>query len=319
MKNTFKHLRDSFDTKLPSAERDRLRSEFHTFMDRHPIAAAPRLIPSPYAFARFGAVYAVIVLILATTPVLYAAERSYPNDFLYSIKTDVLEAAFVGVASLTSDEAEADANTSIVSRRLIEAETLIARDAMEPEDALQLKTRIEASVRKIHAHVEQATQKGQLEEAFETGSELENALEAHEYILDVLTENEESNTMNSDELLQSIEGLGDHTENIADNVEEKLNKESETETDLYFSGIADETRIEIESLIKAVTAAKTANGDLVDDAGMFLKLAEAFRSEALLDRAEGRGGPALSNMRRAHESASQGLILMRSGNSLEQE
>lgn len=118
---------------MTDAEKSAMRARLSSAMSMGP-SVAPS--PSPYMrfFApRMFAATALALLLIVTTGTAYAAEGSLPGGIFYPVKTGVLEPLTVALAPTTA--AKAEANATIATKRVQEAQTLAAKGALTVEAA----------------------------------------------------------------------------------------------------------------------------------------------------------------------------------------
>lgn len=295
MHNLFKSFKRALTPTLSAEERMHMRKAFHEYMDAH----APR--PSPYATAfRLSGLYAIVAILVVSGPLLYAAERSLPNDVLYSLKTKVVEPTVIAVVSF-SDSAEIEAHTAIVGRRLSEAERLAVQKELTAENAVLLQDGVERSVRKAHASVEAFRLNGNLEDALDAVSELENVLEAHGDALKTIASRDTSPS--DDELIKSVESFGEETEDIGEDLEEGLAKD--LDVNAYVAEISEDTEETIAEFKEQLRAHEVVAPDVAE----LVENAEEAYAEGVVHQEAGESDEALSDIRDALKSAKRGTIL----------
>lgn len=121
---------------------------------------------------------AIIILLAGGTS--FAAEKSLPGDALYPVKVHVNEEVR-GWATL-SEEAKANWDAALASRRLNEAEQLAAESRLNAETRAQLEANFQAHSDRVQARIEKFEDK-KADRAAEIISNFETSLNAHEQIL----------------------------------------------------------------------------------------------------------------------------------------
>lgn len=128
------HLQhESEKFRMTDAEKSAMRARLLSVMGTGS-SAAPA--PSPYMWffaPRMLVTSALAFLLVVTTGTTYAAGDSLPGGVLYPVKTAVLEPLAVALAPTTA--AKAEANATIATRRVQEAQTLAAKGALTAETA----------------------------------------------------------------------------------------------------------------------------------------------------------------------------------------
>lgn len=183
---------------LSESERVRMRNELSLFMTEHP-ARAPISVRMREAVQSYssvfeyisvsytrplGAAFALVLVVGIGTS--YAAESAMPGDALYAVKVGLNEK--LAGALVVSETARADWNTELITRRLAEAETLVAAGALTPVAQAELQTHITTAARDFDASVVALKKSGKDEsKAVAAQSKLEASFEAHEGLLATLS------------------------------------------------------------------------------------------------------------------------------------
>lgn len=311
MNDPLQKLGDHIRKDVSQKEREQMRSEFFAYTKSHPPVVA---IPSP--FMRYSAAYAFGLLVLVTGPVVYAAEQSLPNDFLYPLKVEVLEPIVVSTFSFTKEGA-ADAKTALVGRRFTEAQELIVNDRLDDETSTNLRNRIAHEVAAIQTYIEETETGGNLSEALEVGSELETVLEGHGQVLTVLSEGTETQVDDAsvDQLVDLVEEEGADTEEVSEGIEDVLSAAASIETNEYLVQVSEEAFDTLEEVRRDVElfSKEYPNGEVVTEAQAFLVQAEDAYSAARSSEEAGVFGSALSEFRDALQAADHARILIQIG------
>jgi hypothetical protein len=138
MTNLHTHLqKETQNMRLTDAEKSAMRARLAQMMV--PVAHMP--VQSPYSWMlapRSIALAAVAFLLVVSTGTTYAAEGSLPGQVLYPVKTQVIEPLTVALAPTAA--AKAEANASIATTRVQEAQTLAADGSLTPAVAQEIST-----------------------------------------------------------------------------------------------------------------------------------------------------------------------------------
>ena len=113
---------------------------------------------------------------------VYAAESSLPGEALYSVKLSVNET--VRGWFTVSETGEAYWESSLLQRRLEEAEVLASSGQLSAETATTLETQVNNHANIIQQHVEQLKEEGKKAEADFLSNRLEASLEVHHQVLE---------------------------------------------------------------------------------------------------------------------------------------
>lgn len=171
---------------LTVEEKNDLKDEFWRFMDAHPLPA-----PKPTSFLKGSYLslvpqLAVFVLMFSAVGTTYFAEQSEPGDqVLYAIKRNVNENFLLGATSF-SPALRAEVDKSLLSRRFVEIEKLIADEAFTDDTAVRLRADISEHTDALNAFVSEAEAEGDLEVAMETSDDLATMLDAHNTVINLL-------------------------------------------------------------------------------------------------------------------------------------
>jgi hypothetical protein len=182
------------DEALSDTERAHMRGELSYFISEHP-ASAPFMVRMQDRFSSLagfstvvrarplGAALALVFVVGAGTS--YAAEGALPGDALYAIKTRVNEPAAEALA--LSHSSKAEVHTTQITRRLEEAEALMALGTLTAKTEEEIGARLAASARKFDASVHALAQVEGESAIAQAQSNLEASLKGHERVLAVLT------------------------------------------------------------------------------------------------------------------------------------
>lgn len=128
---------------------------------------------------------ALSIMLLLGGGVTFAAENSLPGELFYPIKGFNEQAR---VAFALSEETKAEFESKFASRRLEEAEELLAKGELSAEEKADLEARFDAHAERVNKHIAKLREKKNFEVAAEISSELESSLMAHSRVLSRLAE-----------------------------------------------------------------------------------------------------------------------------------
>jgi hypothetical protein len=141
-------------TQLNAAEVSRAQKTVLAFVSSHPVdmvkAVAKRekaqngFFTMIFSFRYHPALAAILLLVLGTGSVSYAAEFSVPGDMLYPVKIHVNESVQAHLAF--SSEAQAEVNAKQASKRIREAKQLALAGRLTPDIRTKLTKEFEAHV-----------------------------------------------------------------------------------------------------------------------------------------------------------------------------
>ena len=192
--NLFKDVRN---TRLTDNERVVMRNDLEFFIAENPPRAPLFIRLGDYIGSFFGAgarqgmrmhpfATACAFVLVVGIGTSYAAEGALPGDSLYGIKVGFNE-SFEGALAMTHS-AKADWQAEVMTRRLIEAETLAASGRLTPLARAELEDRINETANKFDATIAVLAQTDQgVTKVAEAQSNLEASLVGHADVLATLS------------------------------------------------------------------------------------------------------------------------------------
>jgi hypothetical protein len=302
--------------RLSDVERADMQREFHMFMTAHPAVEARRPALSPYVWMFHSPVFYALAIFLMLGGTVYAAEGSLPADLLYPLKIDVIEPIAVQVAPLVGVN-QGEVHGAIVERRLKEAETLLDQGKLATSSAILLATKIAVSADAVHSYASSTAGQGNVDDALDASSHLEDVLESHAAILSVVADAQAFATdTTADGLIGVVAAEGDKAEDASEDLEQRLVVASTTQTDDYIDMLKDSATTTIVQLQAGVDISLPNNQELADDAVALLAQAKQYYQSGLAHLARGENDDALSDLREAQSAGEKGLILLDSGSDL---
>lgn len=288
--------------RLSADEREALKRTFIAYMDENP---APASMPIPSLSPYFPRMVRIPALAFASflfvvTGSAYAAERSLPNDFLYPVKTEVIEPLFIEAPAF-SKHAKARANTTLITRRLIEARELINDDELSPELASSLTAEVEVRTEAVESYVNEAVASGDLTNAFEIGTEAETTLDAHGEVLATLAEDRGIVGSAIEELVQDVEIEADEATGTTDRLETVAISKSGPELEAFLTST-------YESIEDTLGRTRESQASIPEDSTIELtQTAELLIIEADTQHAESTSAFAAGDIPEAIEKARDSL------------
>lgn len=176
--------------RLSNTDKNEIRNNLLRHMELHPVeerVAAPvrHQVGREGLLTKINAkttmIFGLIVALLLSGSVSYAAEGSLPGDTLYPIKTEVNEK--VRGALAISDESEANLQAKLAVRRLDEAARLAEDNRLSDDVIVELEGRFEDHAHRSKDHIARLEAISKFEAAAKANSDFEAALAAHEMIL----------------------------------------------------------------------------------------------------------------------------------------
>ncbi len=128
----------------------------------------------------------LIIALAVSGGVSLASENALPGDILFPVKVEVNERVMTFLSF--SDEAKARVEAKKAERRLEEAAKLSAEGRLDAEAQAKIEANFEKFADRVEARVEKMKAEGKAEAALEATSNFEAALEAHQEILNRISE-----------------------------------------------------------------------------------------------------------------------------------
>ena len=194
LKKLFEQLREE---RLDARERDNMRQGLlkmvrNSVAERHieQESEGPKFSFLSLMTRRLISMPAIIIAIIVVLSggVSVAARSALPGDVLYPVKLEINEN--LKTAFAFSEEAKANAETSIAAERLEEAEQLAARGELGTDVATKLSQRFEARAENLNDIIDRLEADGKTEAAANLTAALETTLSVHNQILRRLKERE---------------------------------------------------------------------------------------------------------------------------------
>ena len=303
--------------RLSDSERADMLRGFLRYANAHP-AREPRAARSPYFFRLLHspAAYSLLIfLMLGGTA--YAAEGSLPRDFLYPVKTGVIEPIAVQLAPLAGVEQD-DAHIALVERRLDEAETLLDRKKLDGASVAVLSEKITESSSKVRKIASDAAKEGNISDALDASSDLETLLEGHKEVLSSAADDAAASSTVLDGLIDTVEEQGEQAEDASEDIEQQFEDAPAEASAQYAAALMDAASSSIRALEARLAERARAAGEDEDaraQAAALLKEANGRYQSGIEGAA--RRGASLPDWREAQSAAEKGLILIESSEDAE--
>lgn len=297
--------------KLSDQERAEMQRSFVAFMEANPVVpASPKLIHSPFFLPLLRIPSLVVTAFLIVGGTTIAAEQSLPDDFLYPLKTEVIEPLVIESHARTP-EAKARASQTLVNRRLDEAATIVERKRANATSVAKLAIALEEHTGNVENYVRDARNEGRLSEALSIGSTLENVLEAHGEIIEIIANDDAFISSEEQELIEAVADSADDAEESSEDIEEEVSLTESAESEGYVTETDEKVRESIEEVLADISdQVETEDTELVKEARTLLKDSQSAQETAIMYLSEGQRGAALPHLRRALQNAEQAAILL---------
>lgn len=245
MKNFEELIKEARQFGLGSDEKNSLREKIFNFVHEHPVRKwnsvrhiqreeenssqwlnvlfpnFRNLIPN----LRLMPIILVLTMLLGAG-VSFGAEGALPGDPFYPVKVNVNEKV-VGWLSL-SQEARADWEARLASRRLEEAEKLAVDGRLNAENKNKIEANFDAHAERVKERVEEMEEKRGSSKAANVSSNFEVSLQAHERILARLAEDDGEEV---EDLALSVKAHKDAFVKIRTKAEATFSAEADSKTE----------------------------------------------------------------------------------------
>lgn len=221
--NLKKEIKELMKVELSKTEKDELRSDLLSYMEFHPVMEAELNRPIMYRSILEVLIInrtmpiALLIAILFSGGVSFAAERALPGDVLYPVKVNVNEEVR-GLIAL-NQEGKAEWESKRAERRLEEAEKLAISGELKAEIIAKLEDNFEEHADKVEERIAKLEEKGNIEAAERLSSALEIALDSHDRVIATLSA---SSTATSSLKLLPLGILVKNRADIAGKVQDKV-------------------------------------------------------------------------------------------------
>ena len=172
-------FREAREIKLGQEEKAQTRERLYQFMRSNPLPEIPK-IPMSVLFKRYAFAFTVLLIILGSSGISFAAERSTPDSLLYPIKH--LNERIAG-SFMLSEKTKLQWEIRKVERRLEEAEKLAARESLKTKHIVYLEEDFEKRAQIVNSKIAEFELQNRMADAAEFSSYFETSLRAHDHIL----------------------------------------------------------------------------------------------------------------------------------------
>jgi len=280
-----------------------------------------KLVKSPwfsYSFvfsvnrSRF-AYYVIIplIFILSGSGIVFASEGSLPDSVLYPLKVNIVEP--IEGALKFSSKAKAEHESSLASKRLVEAEILASENKLDLKNEEKINKLLSKHTEALNNALSKVNSSNLNGDTDLITTDFRAEMNAHARVLDILTRHENSNQNKKGEDLSTDEDLTlSNTARISANKIKNIQaKQSDNKTEKYKV-----KKTEVESLIgstdQAVVSGKLDNkrdrNFVAEDTQKTIDQAKAFLSDADKKDKEGNLGDAYSSLLDSESSAKEAKI-----------
>lgn len=172
---------------LPEKFKSETRGKLLNFIELRPLA--PRIQKTSISILPFikpmPVLAGVLVLMVGTMGISFAAEKSLPGQLLYPIKVSFNEEV---IGALRVGESRGEWDAKRVERRLIESNKLTLENGIKEENKIELEEKFELHSNKVSERIAIMEEKGKVRDAADLASRFETSLRAHEQIIEKMEE-----------------------------------------------------------------------------------------------------------------------------------
>jgi len=304
---------------LTLEEKNNLRDEFRLFLDAHPLPnSEPKQtftynlwssLPMPKMYQM-----AVIVLLFGTMGTAYMAEYAEPRDeMMYLVKRNFNEGILKGVSSIYP-ELKAEVDQALLSRRLAEIEELIVDQAFMDQDAMRLRSDVSVHTSAIKSYISSAEKEGNLKDAFETHADLTTMLDAHNTVVSLLNNLEESTYEEELELfIRDIDSERSELRQTRKVLEDRSSLLSESDQQVDINLILEELKESTEELEEKKTEQISGlEEELLREIDFLKEQAKIAQQDALADVDLGSTKEAVNKLNSAVQNIEKATIVLES-------
>lgn len=248
-------------------------------------------------FLYYGAVICLIVFI-GGREVVFASEVSLPGTVLYPIKVKIIEP--ISSAFQFSTEAKAKYESSLATKRLIEAETLASQNKLDEPKQKEITTLLNDHTKELHKNLEMLrTEKVSDDVVDDIAVNFEAGMNAHARILDVINEKDTvrvdsdmDNTIarnareNGTQIRTSFKGKESDTsevykkrkeivKSLIDSTDKDLNEKARVTTSPLQQVIIDDTHKTLDKARQFLDQSATPNADSTHQEDAYSKLLDS--------------------------------------------
>lgn len=267
--------------------------------------------------------YYVIVpmlVILTGGGAVFASQDSLPNSILYPIKVKIVEP--IKGAAISKPEARAKYESTLATKRLVEAETLASLGKLDFDNENKINVLLENHTNSFNKALSKVNQVESHEQSDEIVSNFNAEMKAHARVLDIITEKEKRGK-NIDKKNQISETARYNANKIIDTLknkeaEDEIQDEDKKDEDLVkynkkrtsVKYLIDET---LNNLDNASGERFSSDRKIIDDTNKTLTEAKIFLEEADKSDKEGDSEEAYKNLIDSESSVKEANIFLNAG------
>lgn len=322
-KNLIKAKKDIREIKMTSDEKAYI---FESILNTPTEIKAP--VRSPYTFFSFVSsfsknrlVYSVslgCLVVFISTGAVFASGNSLPGNILYPLKVKVVEPA--RGAFISSPIAKIEYESSLATKRIVEAEILASKDELDESKEEQLNSLLEGHTMAFNVAVDKFRQSDSFDENIDedVSTNFEATMNAHARVLEVINEDKNTGKENKRNIKIS-KTARDNAIKIRSTQKDKEDKEDQ-ELEKYkkritdVQSIIDKTITDIDKNRDEVSSSKQK---IINDAHKTLEDARKLLKESDEDDKRGDSKNSRSKLLDSERSAREASIFLRAGLELE--
>ncbi len=247
---------------------------------------------------------AAFLLLIGAGGVSYAAEGAVPGDALYPVKIHVNEKVMAQFA--LSPEQQARLQAKQATRRLQEAECLASQARLDAETEVHLQTAFQGHARSVRRQIALLAASQETAVAGDIGNEFQASLEAHESVLQRLSEANTDAGSSIDVLIKDVQIAQAETERSRVTVEIAMSTVPTEERQMS----AENTLVSAGSRLEKVRLAiRDRNDDQHAEAFRKLEIAQTSLDEAAAKMDSGNYSDGFSLVRRSLKNAEEAHLI----------
>lgn len=299
------------------------------------ISSFPKPIQSPWFTYTFMAriqksrlvyyVFIPLIIILSGGGVAFASESSLPNSILYPVKTGVVE-PIRGILKF-SPRNKAQYESSLATKRMIEAETLAGEGKLDKQTEEHLNNLLEKHTESLNKALDKADRIVQTVESTEQNDEIVTNfhanMNAHARVLDILEGDENKNQAEKSDEIKISKTARDNAEKVrsVSKVKEEKNKDKDENKKQEKSDKYLKRKEAVQSLLNETTTQldkiknKSDSNEykIIENTDETLNEAQKYLDEASLHEKEGNREDAYSTLLDSESSVKEANIFLETG------
>jgi len=255
-----------------------------------------------------------LILILTGGGVVFASEDSLPDSILYPIKVNVVEPIKGALTFLP--EAKAEYESSLATKRLVEAETLANQGKLDISKEKKIANLLEKHTVALNKALSLTKETKASAQVDEIVTDFQAGMNAHARVLDIVVAREDkSNNQNNNNTISNVARVSAQNIRTTLNNNDSLNKDN-NQFDKYSSrknsiqSLLNNTTIDLKNIHKNNSPLKEK---IINDTNITIDQAKNYLNEVDMNEKEGNVKDAYSSLLNSESSIKEANILLKTG------